>query len=163
VLAGWAADEDFSRAAGWTIGRPAAHYRRFHRQLIDSPPADLIRLGAVEDDVLVGYVDLHGVEPQRRELGVVVGGRSRWGRGLGRRVAAAGIGHGFGRLGLREIWAEAFDANRRSIRILLGLGMRETGRGDDGLFLDQPTFYRRFALSRGPRVLVRPGLCTGAA
>ena len=38
-------------------------------------------------------------------------------------------------------------ANQRSVRILQRLGLRETGRGDEGVFLDQPTHYRRFAIT----------------
>lgn len=147
VMARWAADSEFCRAAGWTAGLPHAEYRRFHQGLIQSPPVDLIRLGAIHNGVLVGYVDLHGGEPHRRELGFVIGERSRWGRGLGRLAGAAGLGYGFGQLGLQEIWAEAFDANQRSIRILQRLGLVETGSGDEGVFLDQPTYYRRFAIT----------------
>ena len=57
--------------------------------MTESPPADLIRLGAVHHGILVGYVDLHGDEPHRRELGFAIDGRSRWGRGLGHLTAAA--------------------------------------------------------------------------
>jgi len=146
-MARWAADSEFCRAAGWTPDLPHAEYLRFQQRLIQSPPADLIRLGAVHNGVLVGYVDLHGGESHRRELGFVIGERSRWSRGLGRLAAAAGLGYGFDQLGLQEIWAEAFDANQRSVRILQRLGLRETGRGDEGVFLDQPTYYRRFAIT----------------
>jgi RimJ/RimL family protein N-acetyltransferase len=147
VMARWAEDVEFCRAAGWTAGRSLAEYRRFHQGLIVSPPAQLIRLGVAQEGSLVGYVDLHGDESHRRELGFLIGDRARWGRGLGRSAAAAGLDYGFGRLDLAEIWAEAFDANRRSIRILQRLGMVETGRGDDGVFLDQPTYYRQFAIT----------------
>jgi len=148
-MARWAADSEFCRAAGWTADLPHADYRRFHQTLIRSPPADLIRLGAVHDGILVGYVDLHGNESHRRELGFVIGERSRWSRGLGRLAAAAGLDHGFDQLGLREIWAEAFDADQRSVRILQRLGLVETGSGDEGVFLDRPTYYRRFAITAG--------------
>lgn len=157
VMARWAADPEFCHAAGWTMGLPSAHYRRFHEELIRSPPAELTRLGAVRVGDLAGYVDLHGDAPDRRELGFVIGVRSRWGRGLGRSAAAAGLDYGFGRLGLSEIWAEAFDANLRSIRILQRLGLRETGRGDDGVFLDQPTYYRRFAITAKDWAMNRHG------
>ena len=146
-MARWAADAEFCRAAGWTADLPLGEYRRFHRRLIQSPPADLIRLGAVHNGVLVGYVDLHGSEPHRRELGFVIGDRSRWNQGLGQLAAAAGLDYGFDHLGLQEIWAEAFNANQSSVRILQRLGLRETGRGDEGTFLEKPTYYRQFAIT----------------
>jgi hypothetical protein len=82
-LARWALDFDLGRVAGWTTGRTLDGYRSFHREMIESPPADLIRLGAEHEGALV----------------------------------------------------------------LQALGMRETGRGADGTFLDQPTYYRQFAIT----------------
>lgn len=147
VLAGWAADPEFCREAGWTVGRPFTELQRFHQRLIESPPPELIRLGAISGGTLVGYVDLHGDEPHRRELGFVIGDRNTWGRGLGSRAAAAGLEHGFDCLGLEEIWAEALRANERSLRILQRLGLAETSKSDDGLLLDQPSHYRRFTIT----------------
>ncbi len=147
VIASWAADPEFCRAADWTVDLPFTKHRHFHQTLIESPPADLIRLGAIHEHVLVGYVDLHGDEPYRRELGFVIGERCRWSQGLGRLAGAAGLDFGFDRLGLQVIWAEAPDANERSVRVLQRLGFLETGRGDDGVFLDQPTYYRQFAIT----------------
>lgn len=148
VLATWATDVEFCLVAGWRVGLSRAEYQRFHERLIASPPDDLLRLAATYDDELVGYVDLHGTEEHRRELGFVIGDSSRWGRGLGRSAAAAGLDHAFDVLGLDEIWAEAFDAHGRSVNILTGLGMTEVGRGTDGMFLGEPTFYRRFVMRK---------------
>ena len=147
VMARWAADPEFCREADWTPGLPFSERQRFHRRLIQSGPSDLIRLGVIHRGVLVGYVDLHGDEPHRREIGFVIGERGRWGRGLGRWAAAAGLDHGFAELGLQEIWAEAFDSNQRSVRILQRLGLLEVGRGDEGVYRDQPTYYRQFAIT----------------
>lgn len=147
VMADWAEDLQFCREAGWTVDLPRERRLAFWRELVESPPVELIRLGVVHGDDLVGYVDLHGSEPARRELGFLIGSRSRWGQGLGRQAASAALDHGFGSLSLDEIWAEALDANRRSVRLLQRLGMRETGRGAEGEFLGQPTFFRQFALT----------------
>ncbi|WP_409484333.1 GNAT family N-acetyltransferase [Arsenicicoccus dermatophilus] len=146
TLASWAADEHFCRVAGWTLGRSVAEHRATFCRRLESAP-DLIRLGATHDGELVGYVDLHGEEPGRRELGYLVGPRARWGQGLGLAVARAGLRHGFEVLGLRTIWAEAVDANVPSVRILQRLGMTETGWGDAATHLDRPTRYRRFEIT----------------
>ncbi|QDO88092.1 GNAT family N-acetyltransferase [Ornithinimicrobium ciconiae] len=147
VFADWAADEEFCRAAEWTVGLSAQQHHAFHTRLMTSPPHDLLRFAAVLNGRLVGTVDLHGDEPDRRELGFLVGPRSRWGQGLGLALARAGVAHGFEELGLREIWAEAYDANRASIRILQELGMTETGLGEVGTYLGQPTRYRQFTVT----------------
>jgi RimJ/RimL family protein N-acetyltransferase len=153
VAARWGDDDAFSAYAGWTVGRPAAERAALWRALVSDPPYDLLRLaaydaGAGEDADLVGYVDLHGREPGRRELGYLVGSRAHWGRGWGGAIAVAGLDHAFGVLGLDETWAEAVDANAPSVRILQRLGMTETGRGDDVDFLGEPSFYRQFAITR---------------
>lgn len=147
TFADWGADPQFCRQAEWRAGRPRADRLRFWRELITDPPADLIRLGAESDQELIGYVDLHGAESGHRELGYTVGGRDRWGRGLGTAGAAAGLTYGFTELGLAEIWAEALDANAASVRILQRLGMREFGRGDRRSFLDRSTHYRQFVIN----------------
>lgn len=149
VIAAWGDDLLFCDEAGWSRDLDPAERRQRWGELVADPPSDLIRLTAVSDGEVVGYVDFHGDEPKRRELGYIVGGRERWGRGLGTALARAGLDHGFDVLGLDEIWAEAADANPVSVRILQRIGMTETGRGEDTLYLDRPTFYRQFAITRG--------------
>lgn len=147
VLASWARDPEFCRAAGWSTNLPEERHVAFWQECIKRPPSKLIRLGVVLEGDLVGYIDLHGEEPARRELGVVIGVRNLWGQGLGCRAASAALDYAFHELHLDEVWAEAFDANTRSVRLLQRLGMRETARGDNGDFLSEPTFYRRFTLT----------------
>lgn len=146
VIAGWASDPASCREADWTLELPFSEVHRRVRGLIESPPPDLMRLSLLNRGVLVGYVDLHGAKPRRRELGFLIGPRSRWGRGLDRLVAAAGLEHGFSHLGLHEIWAEALLANRRSVRILCALGIEETAKSDDSESLDEPTHDRQFSI-----------------
>ncbi|RZT28194.1 RimJ/RimL family protein N-acetyltransferase [Kribbella sp. VKM Ac-2569] len=144
----WGRDRRFCEHAGWTVDRSAAELEAHWRVLIEQPKSDHLRLAAVAGDEVVGYVDLAGAEPDRRELGYVVGPSERWGRGLGGMVARLGLAYGFDVLGLQEIWAEAVDANRASVRILAALGMTEIGRGDDEPFLGTVSYYRRFSIGR---------------
>ena len=149
VAARWGEDPDFCAYAGWTVDRATADRARLWRDLVRNPHDDLLRLAAVgEDDELVGYVDFMGIGDVRRELGYLVGSRAHWGRGWGTAIAAAGLDHGFSVLRLHEVWAEALDANAPSVRILQRLGMTETGDGDEGTFVGEPTYYRRFAITR---------------
>lgn len=148
VIAAWGDDLLFCDEAGWSRELDPLERRRRWAELVADLPSDLIRLTAVSDGEVVGFVDLRGDEPERRELGYVVGGRERWGKGLGTALARAGLLHGFDELGLNEIWAEAADANPASVRILQRIGMTETGRGDDTTYLDRATFYRQFRITR---------------
>jgi RimJ/RimL family protein N-acetyltransferase len=148
VLAAWGADDELCGAAEWSIGKPLDYHRRHWRTLIEDRSADLVRLAAVmEDDRPVGYCDLFGRNADRRELGFVIAERHLWGHGLGQRAAALMLEYGFGELNLRTIWAEVWDANSRSIRLLQRLGMREVGRGETGTYRDLPTWYRVFEIT----------------
>lgn len=147
VLAEWGTDRVFCEHAGWSPDTALADRREWWATTITQPPPGLLRLAACVSGEVVGYVDLHGSEPDRRELGYVVGGRDRWGRGLGSLVARAGIVYGFEVLRLQTIWAEAVDANTASVAILRRVGMRETGLGAETTFLGVRSRYRRFELS----------------
>jgi RimJ/RimL family protein N-acetyltransferase len=146
TIASWAGDPEFCAAAEWPYGRSWDHYLEWARGFILDPPPALLRLGAVHEERVVGYVDLHGGEMDRRELGYVIGDRKAWGQGLGTAAAAAGLGFGFTDLCLAEIWAEALDANQPSVRILRRIGMHETRRGAASVYLGEPTFYRHFTI-----------------
>ncbi|TDW95610.1 RimJ/RimL family protein N-acetyltransferase [Kribbella pratensis] len=145
----WGRDRRFCEHAGWTMDLPAAEHETHWRTLIEHPKSDLLRRAAVLGDDVIGYVDLAGADPDRRELGYVVGPSDRWGRGLGGIVARLGLDWGFRELGLEEIWAEAVNANRASVRILASLGMTEVGRGADEEFLGVASHYRRFSIRPG--------------
>ena len=147
IYASWGLDRRFCEHAGWTVDLPLPAHEAHWQTLIAQPKPNHLRLAAVAGEQVVGYVDFAGDEPGRRELGYVIGPSERWGRGLGGTVARLGLEHGFRQLGLDEIWAEAVDANRASVRILTSAGMNETGRGEDETFLGAPSFYRRFAIT----------------
>ena len=147
VLALWALDPKFCVAADWTVGLTYEDCRSFHAKVIADPPADLVRFGAVHRGELVGYVDLHGQDPARRELGFVIGDSRRWGRGLGEPGGTRWLAHGFDRMSLHEVWAEALDANVASVRILQDLGMHEVGSGPPGTYLGRASHFRRFVLN----------------
>jgi RimJ/RimL family protein N-acetyltransferase len=143
----WGLDRRFCEHAGWSVDLPLAAHEEHWQKLIAQPKADHLRLAAVAGVQVVGYVDFAGDEPGRRELGYVIGPSDRWGQGLGGTVARRGLEYGFDQLGLDEIWAEAVDANRASVRILTSAGMTETGRGENEPFLGAPSFYRQFAIT----------------
>jgi len=144
----WGQDQRFCEHAGWTVDLPAPELEAHWRRLVTSSHPELIRLAAVLGDEVVGYADLHGTDPDSRELGYVVGPSTRWRQGLGAAVARLGLEYGFTQLGLSEIHAEALDGNRPSIHILIGLGMTETGRGGEEPFLGAASYYRQFSITK---------------
>ncbi|MHA7144963.1 GNAT family N-acetyltransferase [Arthrobacter sp. TmT3-37] len=148
VLAAWGKDTDFCQHTGWTTTSRTALHDFWVRQ-VEDPPVGLTRLAAEDaDGELVGYVDLHGSNQGEKELGFVIGPSHRWGRGLGRRAAEAGLAYGFAELALDCVWAEALVANTASVRILRSLGMQETGRGGPGVFRGDDSYYLQFRTKR---------------
>lgn len=131
TLAQWGDDPEFSRVADWSGDMTHADRATFFSRLIAAPPPDLIRLAALAEGVMVGYVDLRGTDPEERELGFLIGSRARWGGGLGRSAAEAGCSYGFDVLNLRLIWAQTTESNLRSVAILRHLGMTEVPATDE--------------------------------
>ncbi|WP_227497099.1 GNAT family N-acetyltransferase [Planctomonas psychrotolerans] len=148
VLVGWEADEVFCAHARWRPHRPYAEATAWWRDRIVSPDPFLLRLLAVSNGVPVGYADLHGDEPDARELGYLIAPSARWGEGLGTATARAALARAFGDMRLHRVWAEAVEANAASVQVLRRLGMRETGVGNEESFLGQPSRYVRFELLR---------------
>ena len=148
VLASWAADETFRRAAGWSADRPYEDLVLFWQRMATAPPAELIRLAAVVDGELVGHADLHGSEPERRELGFLVGPSSRWGQRLGLAIAAKALSHAWQSTAVHEVWAEAHPANQHSLRILESIGMSYVGLGDEEDYLGVQAPMRRYSIER---------------
>ena len=59
VMAAWGDDLLFCDEAGWSRDLDPAERRERWAELVAEPPADLLRLAAVVDGEVVGYVDLH--------------------------------------------------------------------------------------------------------
>lgn len=148
VFASWAADAQFCAQAGWRTRSDVEGLVPRWRTLMANPDPKLVRLTAVCDGDVVGYVDLHGDSERTRELGFAIGGSERWGKGLGLAAAAAGLAYGFDELGLSSIWAEALEANVASVRILQRLGMTYTGRGAEEPFAGVPSVYLQHRVTR---------------
>ncbi len=148
AIAAWGSDPDFCRDAGWRYDLPEGELLAFWTDLIADPPRTLHRLTAVLEDELVGYVDLHGEDPEVLELGYVIGPSSRWGQGLGTAAARLGLRYAFTVLDLVGVWAEAPASNTASVRILQRLRMLDAGLGEATVFADEPTRYLRFSITR---------------
>lgn len=148
IMVAWSRDDEFCRAAEWTVGLAESAMHSHCLEIVHRPSPELLRMAVTSHDRIVGYADLFGTSGTSRELGILIGERAAWGQGSGRTGAALMLAHGFDTLGLHTITAEAWNTNLRSIRLLQSLGMQETGRGEDGIYREQPAFYRQFAITR---------------
>jgi len=75
----------------------------------------------------IGFASLYDRTSCTCEISYLIGDPDYRGRGLGRKIVAAILDHGFYRLGLRSIFASATVENGSSIRALEGAGFRRIG------------------------------------
>lgn len=81
-----------------------------------------------ETEQLIGWISLLPTERTgHREIGFWLA-ETRWGRGLAPEAIRAVIGHAQRRMGVVSVVARARPDNGRSIRALVKVGMRPTGR-----------------------------------
>lgn len=83
VLA-WSKEETFCLANGWELGRSEQElYEWWH--CVHHLPENFLREGVEVEGRLVGYVDIADIT-HTAEVGIAIGDRSLWGKGLGTRV-----------------------------------------------------------------------------
>ncbi|MFB9992190.1 GNAT family N-acetyltransferase [Deinococcus oregonensis] len=134
----WAADPEFCLAAGWTPHLAPRVVQTHWKRLIAGAGPDFLRLGIEENGALVGYVDLAHRQAHTAELGVAIGERAQWGRGLAAEACGLLLAVAFGPLGLETVTAQVHAANSRSHRLMLGLGFVEVGRAEPELYRGKP-------------------------
>lgn len=82
-----------------------------------------------QSDRHIGNVGLHQIDYIHRTaiLGIVIGERASWGRGIGVRSWRAITNYGFDVLNLHKICATVVDGNERSLKCALGVGFEIEG------------------------------------
>lgn len=144
----WAADAEFCRAAGWTVGLAGRVVRRHWQALIAGTSPDFLRLGVEHGGRLVGYVDLADLSATSGEFGIALGERVLWGQGLGTQAGRLLLAHAFGDLGLRTVTAEVHRPNLASRALMRRLGFREVGEGGPDEYRGEQGPTVRYALER---------------
>ncbi|MFO8060576.1 MAG: GNAT family protein [Bacillota bacterium] len=83
-----------------------------------------------EDIVPIGNTGLHGIDFRHgtAELGIMLGEKEHWGRGLGTEATQLMLDYGFTGLGLHCIQLRALACNARAIRCYEKAGFRMAGR-----------------------------------
>ena len=77
-----------------------------------------------------GLINIDHVH-RRAEMGVFVGDKSLWGRGVGSEAITLVMDYGFDYLNLHRIHLRTFAGNTRAIRVYEGLGFQHEGRFRD--------------------------------
>jgi len=88
--------------------------------------------------VAIGACGLHKVNHKNAnaELGIIIGEKDCWGRGLGCEALTLLIDYGFNFLNLHKIYSGAYKLNKRSIKLHLKLGFVPEGERKEHVFTD---------------------------
>lgn len=135
-------DKDFETMARWNRDSE-------YQQLLDSGPAQLwtpknmkewwekhidelygFTIHTLEDDRVIGIVDLGGINWVNRDswVGIGIGERDYWGKGYGTDAMRLIVRFGFEQLNLNRITLNVFGYNQRAIQSYLKCGFKEEGR-----------------------------------
>lgn len=104
--------------------------RKYYERLIDSRTDVVLAIVERATDTHIGNVGLHQIDPVHRTavLGIVLGEKSAWGKGIGARSWKAITDYGFKVLNLHKICATVIQGNEASLKCALASGYVVEGR-----------------------------------
>lgn len=157
LLYRWDLDIELNILKGWTPRRSLHAFRQVYEQRIIQTSDTNIRFGIQYEDHLVGFVELGLIdhEQQRAAIGIAIGDKQVWGRGIGTTALRLILDYGFTVQGLERVYAEIYGFNARSLRLMQRAGFQQEGmlrqhelhngkRQDLYIFgLLKPEFYQR--------------------
>jgi len=158
TLYAWDSDTELEMLAGWGPKRSREAYRQRYERRITEPEDDLYMFGIEVEERLIGYVQLAMIEPYERRamVGIVIGDKQMWGRGIGSTALRILLDYAFTVRGLDRIYAETYSFNIPSQRLLERVGFQREGilrqhdlhngvRQDMHFFgILKPEFYQRY-------------------
>lgn len=154
----WQSDSALEILAGWGPQLARSAFRQRQTQRIAEPRTDLVELGIMVEQNLIGYVQLACIDiPERRAaIGILIGDRAHWGQGIGGTAVRLLVDYAFTVRGLERIYAESYDFNTRAHRMFERVGFQREGilrqhefhngtRRDMHHFgILKPEFYQRY-------------------
>lgn len=95
----------------------------------DTRRHDRLTFGVFDErDEYIGTIELYDIRGTRATLGIIIGEKSRWGKGYGPEAIAALLEHAFLALGLDTVKLSTFDDNPRAQAAFRKVGFREARR-----------------------------------
>jgi [ribosomal protein S5]-alanine N-acetyltransferase len=103
------------------------NWLEFHRTAKDEV---LWAIADSEKDSCLGHVGLYKIDHRigSAEFAILLGDRSRWGKGLGTACTAFAVEYAFTSLNLRRVYLEVLATNPRAVAVYKKLGFKEEGR-----------------------------------
>ena len=129
TLYGWETDVELAIWSGWIPQLSRAAFRHKYEQRITEPEKDLVMLGIEYEGQLVGYVQLALIDDDERRaaVGILVGEKNMWGRGIGKTALRILLDYAFTVKNLERVYAEVYAFNQRSLRLMERVGFQKEG------------------------------------
>ncbi len=112
----WANERELIELAGM-IPKPkgAAELERWYETILAAQDIEIFSI-KLTDGSYIGNIELRAIDHRsgRAEVGVVIGDRQFWGRGLGRQAIEAMVRYGFQELRLHRLYARILESNPRA-------------------------------------------------
>jgi len=124
----WSKDDSFCSANGWEKNRNPNELYKWWLICVNNAAEDFIRMGIEFNEKLIGYADLACIKDNCAELGIAIGERTLWGKGLGYHSAISMIDYASKNLGITLFDAETHESNIRSRKMLEKIGFQEVSR-----------------------------------
>jgi len=128
IVLNWSKDDTFCSANGWEKNRSEEELYRWWLHCISIESEDFIRMGIVLDEKLIGYADLACIKDNTAELGIAIGERTLWGKGIGATSILCVMDYASKKLGITVFNAETHEENIRSRKMLEKIGFIEISR-----------------------------------
>ena len=129
----WLGDPEVCASIALALGPGLAQEERWFEGVLAQPPLEQpLAVEALQEDGSwrhVGSAGTHGVDWRNRatEIGLVIGEKSVWDRGVGTEVVELLLRHAFADLNLHRVWLRVFADNARARRVYEKVGFRHEG------------------------------------
>lgn len=129
----WWHDSEYGRMLDLDPARLASPKRTkewLEKELEKDPPEMwLFGIRTLEDEKLIGFVDLSGATPHGDTfVAIGIGEREYWGKGYGTEAMKLVLGFAFLELGLHRVSLDVFDYNPRGYKSYEKAGFKHEGR-----------------------------------
>lgn len=124
----WSKDRLFCSANGWELNRSSEEIYKWWDNCVNNAAENFVRKGIEFNGKLIGYADLACIKDHTAELGIAIGERGLWGKGVGFYSAIRIMKYALNNLGITVLNAETHEANIRSKKMLEKLGFVEISR-----------------------------------
>ena len=86
----------------------------------------------------IGNAGMHHIDTKHggAELGIMIGAKEHWSRGLGRDTIMTLLRHAFDDLGLHRVYLRCAPENGRGVAAYTGVGFTQVGRERDAVFIE---------------------------